>query len=118
MAGNDERERRGKPIFHHGQWIRALDSSGTFNAQPDLYLHFKSRIILFEFKLTRCQSAERQLLELYGPLLYHIFHLPLVFVSVFLNPGPSFTPHENSPENFEDVLRLKEWEFYEWHLRL
>lgn len=73
---------------------------------------------MFEFKLTRVQSAERQLLDLYGPLLYHLFHLPLVYISCFSNPGPDYEPFEGSPQSLEDCFNQSLWSFNEWHLRL
>lgn len=106
-----------KSLLYHGQWIRYTDAAGTANAQPDLYLHFKTKIVLFEFKLSRTQRAEYQLLDLYGPLLHHIFHLPLVYISCFLNPGPGYEVHPSSPQSLEDALLLSPGVFVEWHLR-
>ena len=112
------RSLRKKGTFYLGQWIQYTDSNKTLNAQPDLYLHFKEIIFLFEFKLTRCQAAEEQLLSLYGPLLFGLFHLPIVFISCFHNPGSDYNPFPTSPRYLSEVLELEEFSFNEWHLRI
>ena len=73
---------------------------------------------MFEFKLSRCQRAEYQLLDLYGPLLYHLYHLPLVYISCFSNPGSGYEPFEGSPQSLEECFGLSLWSFNEWHLRI
>lgn len=104
------------PIFYNSQWIRFADTNGKGCAQPDLYLHLGSRIIVFEFKLSRSAEAEGQLVDLYCPLLYEIYRVPLVAVAAFHNPLNGFVDH--GLDTLWDILKLPDWSFSEWHLRL
>jgi hypothetical protein len=85
-------------------------------AQIDLLLVLPSRLILFECKLTRHASAEEQLNDLYGPLLAKIFpELPQSRIVVFKNPGKSYTPHEEAPQNFWEAFGLEPPVYAELH---
>lgn len=72
-------------VIYPNQWIKFLDANGRGYAQPDVFLLFKERIVLFECKLTENLSAQRQLLHLYEPLLFHIYARPVVKIQVCKN---------------------------------
>lgn len=104
-----------KPCFYAQQWLKFVDAKGPGAAQADLFIHLGPRIVLFEFKLTRCQQAVLQLSYLYGPLLAHIFKVPISFVSVFKNPGRGFMPHPEAPETLREALQTPAGVLTEWH---
>lgn len=104
-----------RPIYYPGQWIKFLDISGRGYAQPDLFIHTGSKIVVFECKLTRHPVAEQQIALLYWPLLYRLFKLPLVGVEVFCNAGEDYYPHPEAPETLREALELPEWSIAEWH---
>jgi hypothetical protein len=66
-------------IFHN-QWIRFEDSNGIGYAQPDSYLVLKSRVILFECKLTETLAGYSQIEKLYKPLLLAIYQRPIILI--------------------------------------
>lgn len=61
-----------------GQWIEFHDANGPGYAQPDHFLALRSRIVLFECKLTETGRGYDQLEDLYSPLLEEIYLRPVV----------------------------------------
>ena len=92
------------------QWIAFSDENGKGMAQPDAFILLPGQILLFECKLTQKEGAEKQVRELYQPLLEHIYGLPVVCCQVFKNIrwlGP------NMVEGAEDLVGRKG--YWLWH---
>ncbi len=108
--------RRG-PVFFDGQWLKYSERRADREryAQPDLYLHLGNKVLCFEFKLTRCREGLEQIRRLYAPLLDRLYGVPIIGVSTFYNPGPSYEDHSLSPTTLEDCLDLPEYSLVEWH---
>jgi len=96
-------------------WIGYSDQGRHHAAQPDLLVRLPERIVIFEFKLTRCEEGFRQIEVLYAPLVWALFGLPLAGVQVFRNPGSEYDPHPNSPATFRDCLSCPIGTLSEWH---
>ena len=103
------------PEGTHGQWLDFTDLNGPGCAQPDYYITLRTKLLVFEFKYSRTRIAERQLCGLYGPLLFDLYHLPLVLVSCFYNSGPGYKAFPKSPYSLEDCIGLPDFTFNEWH---
>ena len=56
-----------------GQWYSFVDTNGKGHCQTDCEIHTPSCIILLECKLTQKIYAERQMKELYLPILTHLY---------------------------------------------
>lgn len=57
------------PMAHHGQWFEFWDKNGRGYCQPDIVFRSKGNIYIIEVKLTDIDQAERQLIELYIPVV-------------------------------------------------
>ncbi len=57
------------PTARHGQWFYYVDRNGPGYCQPDLYFEEQGRLIVLECKLTDCDGARGQILDLYAPVL-------------------------------------------------
>ena len=68
-----------------GQWISFSDENGYGHAQPDAYLKTDDMVLLMEVKLTQTDAAERQLQQLYEPLLLQLYGLPVICLQVCEN---------------------------------
>jgi hypothetical protein len=87
--------------IHYHQWIEFLDANGRGHAEPEAYIEFPERLLLFEMKLSGGPMARLQMEGLYKPLLEHIYGKPVVCLLITKlvrgdTPGPFF----NSPEAF------------------
>lgn len=71
--------------LNYNPWIGFTDSTGTHYCQPDIYIVLPGYVLLLEVKLTQTENAEVQLLDLYAPLLEHIYSRPVVTVQVCKN---------------------------------
>lgn len=71
--------------LHEGRWIFFEDSNGRGFAQPDFFVALKGRVIVFEAKLSQCESGLAQIDGLYRPLLRHLSGLPVVGVMICKN---------------------------------
>lgn len=56
-----------------GQWLTFHDVNGTGYAQPDMYAVTEKGVFLFECKTRETPKAFWQLLNLYKPLLEHMY---------------------------------------------
>lgn len=92
------------------QWIIFIDRNGRGFAQPDLIWVNPHRIVLFEFKLTQSDPARGQCLELYVPLLSHIYSREVLSCQVFKNI------RYECPELIDDIpALLKSKGYCQWH---
>lgn len=98
-----------------GRWIRYADVNGLGWASPDAFKELEDRILLFETKLSQTVRAESQLLELYSPLLFHIFRKPVVSIQVCRNLYSRPVKMVHGPE---DVLTAASNVMWTWHLSL
>lgn len=57
------------PKGQHGPWFRFLDSNGPGYCSPDLVFDLGALLLVLEVKLTWTPIAERQIRELYKPVL-------------------------------------------------
>lgn len=71
--------------FHTGEWIHFTDDNGRGCAQPDIFLVFPTLILVIECKLSQTDNAKNQLLDLYKPLLEHLFHRPAFCIQACKN---------------------------------
>lgn len=81
------------PSIHYHQWIEYADANGSGRCEPEAYVVFPDRIVLFECKLTGCALGRTQMEHLYAPLLAHIYARPVVCVQLCKSltsatPGP------------------------------
>lgn len=60
-----------------------MDENGIGYAQPDHYIVTEKYILLFECKLKQTNGAVSQMIDLYKPLLEHIYGLPVFCIQVF-----------------------------------
>jgi len=67
------------------QWIGFTDVNGSGMCQPDGWIVFPTHIVLLECKLTQTPVAQKQMRELYVPVLMHIYGLPVICVQVVKN---------------------------------
>lgn len=69
--------------LHSGLWLRFHSrTTGLDWAQPDHFLVLDDRVLLLECKRTQTPAAWHQLSAVYGPLLAHLYELPVVGVQV------------------------------------
>ena len=71
--------------WYAAQWLYFTADGNSGWAQPDLFRVDANRVFCFEFKLTQHDEGERQLEHLYGPLLSHLYSLPVTRTLVFCN---------------------------------
>lgn len=98
-----------------GQWIEFEDANGKGYAQPDFFLVRADRIVCWEVKLRQTAAAISQIMELYRPLLWHLFRLPVVGVATFHYLDRTIL----GPEIFhpQDVIAMKPRELvHVWHV--
>lgn len=67
---------------HCNEWIEFWDANGPGSAEPDMFLLFPSRVVLFDAKLSAKAGYWPQLEGLYAPLLEHIYERPVVSAQI------------------------------------
>lgn len=77
-------------VTKHGAWIEYEDDTGIRYAQPDVLIELDNYIWVIECKRTARLKAEKQLRELYVPLVEHIVAKPIRLLQVCKYLKPSF----------------------------
>jgi hypothetical protein len=97
----------------HGPWIQYEDSSGVRHAQPDVLIELENYIWIIECKRTARLKAERQLRELYVPLIEHIVNKPIRLLQVCKYLKPSYCKEDRLIFNdMHDALQDGvDWEY-------
>ena len=96
------------------QWILFADVNGVQWARPDAYLIMDDGILLMEAKLTQTDSASKQLLGLYLPLLRQIYNVPILCLQVCKNLR--YVPHK-LVEHPAELIEHPGPGVYTWQLR-
>lgn len=65
-----------------GQWFAFLDLNGQGHCQTDFIINQADRLVVLECKYTWVPEGQRQIDQLYRPVLEKVFHKPVIGVVV------------------------------------
>ena len=94
------------------QWYDFKDYCGFGYCQTDHELHFDDYIILLEVKLTQCDQAIPQMVDLYLPVMKLVHQKPVIPVQVCKNL--THKP-EDSIWDVEQLIKRPEMRIWTWH---
>lgn len=89
-----ELERRYDAVRYQ-QWFQFFDGNGRGLCVPDAFVDLGDCLLLVEVKLTGGAHAKLQMVDLYAPILHHVYGKPVrsLLVCKWLHhsaPGPFF----------------------------
>lgn len=98
---------------HYHKWIEFVDANGRGYCEPEAFIEYSDRIVLFECKLTGGPSGKIQMLDLYKPVLEHIFKKPVdcLMVCKWVRPDTP-GPFVKSVEEF--LLSKRSFATWQW----
>lgn len=82
------------------------DSTGQHGAEADAYVVTPLEVVVVECKLTGCEAGHSQILNLYAPILTHLYRKPVRGLQVCRNCGPS-TPGPFVDDAVEFILNSR-----------
>lgn len=74
----------------HGQWFKFMDSNGVGYAQTDILFFSNEAVFCIEVKLGNVPAGRAQFLELYKPILEHVYERPArgIVVARYVSEDP------------------------------
>lgn len=78
------------PLARHGQWFKFMDSNGVGYAQTDILFFSDEAVFCIEVKLGNVPAGRAQFLELYKPILEHVYERPArgIVVARYVSEDP------------------------------
>jgi len=98
--------------IYPSQWIEYEDANGRGCAQPDLYIVGLGQTICVECKLTQNTAGQRQITDLYRPLLERLYQAPVLGV-VAVN-RLVFDPGVYSVRSLDELMKKRGTDVYTW----